>query len=208
MADNSLQSLEELTSTPADTSSTTTLAGSTPENESLQDTLSPTPSLGEEKEKASVSPNIFLDTTTVESKEESDKDEKNKFVSRYIRRFIVASFITVINIILIGLIFVYDTYITQTSKLKVEKYDTLVSSTKEYLQLITSYLGNNYESKYVSLPLLIPDHERNLTNIITTSELSYTEKKDILKGKVSGLISTVTSQVAEIEEIKKNIAKF
>jgi hypothetical protein len=90
----------------------------------------------------------------------------------------------------------------------VEKYETLVSSTKEYLQLITSYLGYNYESKYATLPLLIPEHERNLQNIITTSELSYAEKKDILKGKVSSLVNTVTNQVGEIEEIKKNIAKF
>ncbi|MDR0651303.1 MAG: hypothetical protein LBG59_08120 [Candidatus Peribacteria bacterium] len=99
MADNSLQSLEELTPTP-ETSSTNTLGG-TPENGFLQDTLSSPPSPRVESENAPLASNIFLDTSTVEHKEESDKDERSKFVSRYIRRFIIASFITVINVILI-----------------------------------------------------------------------------------------------------------
>jgi hypothetical protein len=105
MADNSLPSLEELTPAP-ETLSENTFAESTPEqtipdNGLLKDTVSPTPSLGEGTENVSLSPNIFLDTSAVEHKEESDNDEKSKFVSRYIRRFIVASFVTVINVILI-----------------------------------------------------------------------------------------------------------
>jgi hypothetical protein len=74
--------------------------------------------------------------------------------------------------------------------------------------MITSYLGYNNESKYTALPLLTTEHESNLQNIITTSELFYAEKKDILKEKITSLINTIISQTQESEEITKNIARF
>jgi hypothetical protein len=102
MADNSPQSLDELTPAP-EVPSTNIFAENTPENGLLQmqDTTPPTPSLGEGNEDTSISSNIFLDNAVVETKEETDQEEKSKFVSRYIRRFIIASLCTIINIVLI-----------------------------------------------------------------------------------------------------------
>ncbi|MDR2189668.1 MAG: hypothetical protein LBP53_00235 [Candidatus Peribacteria bacterium] len=61
------------------------------------DTLNANPPTGN----TPLSPNIFMDNSTPEPSPESDKDDKQKFVSKYIRRFTFASIITVINIVLI-----------------------------------------------------------------------------------------------------------
>ncbi|MDR0282268.1 MAG: hypothetical protein LBI53_02885 [Candidatus Peribacteria bacterium] len=45
-------------------------------------------------------------------------------------------------------------------------------------------------------------------NIINDLSLNYIEKRDILQEKVDVLIRTITSKAAEVEERKKDIAKF
>jgi fructose-1,6-bisphosphatase len=73
-----------------------------------------TPTSGEK------SSNIFLENSGAESKEDVEKEKEN-FVSSYIRRFIAASVLTIINILLIGLIFSYRIYLQQTSQISVDK---------------------------------------------------------------------------------------
>ncbi|MDR2189669.1 MAG: hypothetical protein LBP53_00240 [Candidatus Peribacteria bacterium] len=66
----------------------------------------------------------------------------------------------------------------------------------------------NYEPTYKALHLLTPNDESNLQRIITTPQLSFAQKKDILKEKVTTLVSTIQNTMRETEETKKNIAKF
>ncbi|MDR0370071.1 MAG: hypothetical protein LBH96_06335 [Candidatus Peribacteria bacterium] len=66
----------------------------------------------------------------------------------------------------------------------------------------------NNEETYNSVLLLGSNDEPQVTRIINDRELSYVQKKDILKGKVNSLINSTISQALEIEETKKNIARF
>lgn len=91
---------------------------------------------------------FFLDDTSSSERPlvEVD-DEKEKFVSKYIRRFLWSSFFTVLNLVLLGLIFSYNLYLTQASTVHTDKnYVNYVSSYKGYLRSISSYLGGDKES--------------------------------------------------------------
>ena len=45
-------------------------------------------------------------------------------------------------------------------------------------------------------------------NIINDLSLNYVDKRDILQEKLNSLIRTISSKAAEVEERKKDIAKF
>lgn len=183
---------------------------STPESLDFSGTNSPIPlgeQLGQEKKS---SDHFFLDDTTATEQNLAEvDDEKDKFVSKYIKRFLRSSIFTVINIVLLGIIFSYNLYITQASKVHVDsKYTNYVSSYKWYLGEISSLLDMNKEETYKSVLLLGVNDEANATRIINDQELSYIQKKDLLKDKVNSLMNSSISKALEIEETKKNIARF
>jgi hypothetical protein len=78
--------------------------------------------LGEQlgQEKKSSDHFLFDDTTATEPTLTEVDDEKDKFVSKYIKQFLRSSFFTVLDIILLGIIFSYNLYITQASKIHVD----------------------------------------------------------------------------------------
>jgi hypothetical protein len=144
-----------------------------------------------------------------QEKEQPDVSEKENFVSHYIRWFIASSILTIIAILIIGLTFSYNTYISQTSQLYVDStYTNFVTKYKTYLEKGTSLLGINQESMYVGLPIVTLNDEANVRRIIDTPDLSYAQKKDILRAKVSSLSSNIANKAQNIEDIKKDIARF
>ncbi|MDR3168390.1 MAG: hypothetical protein LBU27_01110 [Candidatus Peribacteria bacterium] len=152
--------------------------------------------------------NIFLENTPIESSESEGKEKEN-FVSSYIRRFIMASVITIINVLLIGLVFSYRIYIKQTSQVYVDNnYKSFVSSFQIYLKDFTKFIKINKEALYAPLPIITPENTENITTITRTDELTYAEKKTILREKISALNSTITNQINEVESTKKDIAKY
>jgi hypothetical protein len=158
--------------------------------------------------------NIFLeDSKSTLSADQSDTDEdteEEKNVSKYIRIFIIASVVTLINIIIIGLLYSYNIYISQASKVApdmdkvsyVQKYQT-------YLDDITSLLGTNHSAEYSALPLTTQkEYTSNFHNIVTTDDISYIQKRDILKEKLAIANTNVANKAREVETIDKNIARY
>ncbi|MDR0860192.1 MAG: hypothetical protein LBO09_04365 [Candidatus Peribacteria bacterium] len=154
------------------------------------------------------SSNIFLENGGTEGKEDTEKEKEN-FVSSYIRRFILASVITIIDILLIGLAFSYHIYLQQTSQKTVDKdYQSLVGSYETYLRDATNLLKINKELEYTGLPINTLADIANIDKITKSTDLTYAEKKTLLKGKISSLHNIVVTQANDIENTKKDIAKY
>jgi hypothetical protein len=84
----------------------------------------------------------------------------------------------------------------------------LVSSYQIYLKDITNLLKINKELEYVGLPINTPADVANIDRITKTIDLTYAEKKAILKAKISSLNTIITTQANDIETTKKDIAKY
>ena len=171
-----------------------------------ESSLDELPQLGEKTENPS---NIFSENGTATLQAEEDENEKESFVSKYIRWFVVASIVTVVDILLIGLIFSYNIYIQQTSLINIDqKYASFIPSYKQYLEDFTSMVNMNQTLSYRGLQVLSLSDEGNLRNIMGTSDLTYAQKKDILKEKATTLSATVMNNAREINQIQEDIARF
>ncbi|MDR0608106.1 MAG: hypothetical protein LBG52_07390 [Candidatus Peribacteria bacterium] len=107
------------------------------------------------------------------------------------------------------MIFSYRIYIKQTSQISVDSdYQSFVSSYQKYLKDFTELLTINKEVQYTSLPITTPEHAGNIDTIIRTADLTYAEKKAILREKVSALHTTITHQIDDIENTNRDIAKY
>ena len=154
--------------------------------------------------------NIFLEEKTATPLEQTEvnKDaEEQRNVSKYIRIFIVASILTVMNIIIIGLLYSYNTYITQASKTHPDNVE-YVEKYKGYLGDLTSTLGMNHEIDYVGMTVNSQGDLKNFNDIVNTHQLSYIQKRDILKEKLTALARGVANKADETEIAKKDIAKY
>jgi hypothetical protein len=210
--ENLLQNSPSLTpesETSSNPESSTPFGNSLPNISDLSDTTTPTPlqlaDLGNNEKSTS---NIFLENTPIESKESEGKEKEN-FVSSYIRRFITASVITIINILLIGLIFSYRIYIKQTSQVYVDSdYKSFVNSFQTYYRDFSNLIKINKEALYTPLPIITLENAQNIDTITRANDLTYAEKKTILKEKISALNATITNQINEVENTKKDIARY
>ena len=121
----------------------------------------------------------------------------------------VSSAIIVINILLIVLFSFYRIYLHQTSQIQIDQNRaTQVAFFEKYLDSFTSLLGINHTNDYINLPIISLENESHIGQIINTSYLTFAQKKEILREKIHPLIATITNQAQEIEQVKKDIAKF
>ena len=140
---------------------------------------------------------------------QTDKEKEN-YVSKYIRAFIIASIVTVINLIIIGLLYSYNVYITQASQISPDddKKAKYIMDYKGYLTDVTTMLGMNHELEYSGLPLTSIKELANFQKTVYSEDISYIQKRDMLKGKLIAINANVNSKATEIETIKKDIARY
>jgi hypothetical protein len=140
---------------------------------------------------------------------ESEEDIKDMYVSKYIKGFIIASILTVINIILIGLLYSYNVYISQASKVRPDSdKEAYVTAYKSYLNEITTMIGINHNLEYSDSQLATKENIANFQNITNANNISYIQKKDILAPKLTTINTNVNNNADEIETIKKDIARY
>ncbi|MBO4203257.1 hypothetical protein J5893_00190 [bacterium] len=159
-------------------------------------------------EQTKIDPNLLKDDNPTIGKKPRE-EESTTFISSYVRGFVIGSIITVINILLIGVIFSYHIYITQTAKVHVDDmFVNFVPKYQGYLHDITSMLGMNKEAQYLSLPITSMKEIGNLNRIISTPDLTYAQKKQILSDKIAPIPNGIMQTINEIEELKGDIAKY
>jgi hypothetical protein len=134
--------------------------------------------------------NIFLEESKspppLNQSEVDEGTEEQENVSKYIRIFIVTSIITLIDIIIIGFLYSYNTYISQASKISPDSDKvSYIENYQKYLNDVTSLLGTNHTVEYTGIPLMTyDDYKHNFHNIVSTDDISYIQKRDILKEKL------------------------
>lgn len=159
---------------------------------------------GSEEQK--IDPNLFKeDNVTIDKSADPDKGPINS----YVRRFIISSVGVFLNIILIVVIITYHIYIQQTSQVTINpQYATFIPKYEGYLKNFTTTIGLNHEASYAWLPVSTTWDIVNIMRIINAPDLTYAQKKQLLSDKVSPIPWGIMWEITEIDNIKKDIAKF
>ena len=160
--------------------------------------------------------NVNDSSSWVISFEDDPQEKEAKTISHKIRLFVISSIIVILDLLVGAIFFAYNFYNSEVSKAKpntqyavfFEKYNQFFDFIETYLwPYLSSYFPSLNKQTYKNLPLISQENEGNFTRIINSTELSYTEKKNLIEPKLNMIISNTNNKLDALEEINSQIVK-
>lgn len=142
------------------------------------------------------------------SLEEDPQEKEAKTISHKIRLFVISSIIVIIDLLIWAIFFAFNFYQTEISKPKPNtQYKVFFDNYNKFTNFLATYIPALNHQTYKNLPLVTQENEANFTRIINATELSYTDKKNIIEPALSSIISNTNIKIDALEEINSTIVK-
>lgn len=162
-----------------------------------------------EQVSSTIDESVFLDTWEVAKITSSSSDGEEHFW-KYLRRFFFSSFVTIIWIIWIVLVYSFNNYITwgsqTTSDFDKQEY---VNKYKPKLEKVKGRFWMNNKANYQSqLPVVnSPTALERTNNIINATDIDYIDKKDLLSNYAADIVRNAQDKAVYVDSLKQEIAK-
>lgn len=155
----------------------------------------------------SIDSNIFSESTTNEPI--LTQVDWNENYGKFLRLFFFSSLFMIIWIALIVIEYSFNLYINKASEINIDpNYKEYVDQYKTYLKKWKELL--NIDSKNYTTPNInsnsLDNFKKDVNSIITSKEIDFIEKKDLIKPAAENLKTEVFSKTEEIGKIRTETA--
>ena len=142
------------------------------------------------------------------SLEEDPQEKEAKTISHKIRLFVISSIIVIIDLFIWAIFFAYNFYENEVSKQKPNtQYKFFFDNYNSFINFLSPFIPTLNHQSYKNLPLVTQENEANFTSIINATDLSYTNKKNIIEPALNSIVSNTNTKIDTLEEINSSIVK-